>query len=139
MAVTATPIFPQTITNGLVQIANADAQNLKTIYTAGTNGSKIENILVSSTDSSARDVQFSIVASAVTYIIGTISIPANSGNTNALPVINVLGNSQIPSLSRDSNGNYYLYLSNGSVLKASALTTVTAAKVISIFAQGGDY
>ena len=37
MAGVATPIFPQSIKNGAVQIVNADASNLKTIVTPGAN------------------------------------------------------------------------------------------------------
>lgn len=138
--VTSTPIFPQTIQNYVQQIVNADTQTIKTIATAGANGTKIESLFVTSTDSSsARDVQFVITISLTNYIIGTVSIPINSGNTNALPAISILNNSQLAGLATDANGNKYLYLKNGATLGASALTTVTAAKVISLVASGGDY
>lgn len=140
MAGTATPIFPQSIKNGAVQIANSDASNLKTIVSPGTNGSKVENLLVSSTDTSARDLQIIVTKSAVDYILGTISIPANTGNTNALAMINVFAHANISGfLNSDNNGNKFLYLENGSVLKAKTLTTVTSTRVINLFAQYGDY
>lgn len=139
MPTTNTPIYPQTITNGLVQILNADAQNLKTIYTGGANGSKVEMLIVTSTDTADRDVQFSIVNGGITYIIGTVKIPLNSGNTNSVVTVNILLNAQMSTLPRDANGNPYIYLANGSVLKAEALTTVTSGKTISIISSGGDY
>lgn len=139
MAVTATPIYPQNIINGLVQVVNADAQSLKTIYTAGPAGSKIELLIATSNDTSNRDIQLSIVNSTVTYILGTITIPLTAGTINNVVTANLLGNSQITGLPKDSNGNPYIYLASGSVLKASALTSVTAAKTISIISHGGDY
>jgi len=139
MTVTATPIFPQTVQNYVVQIANADASNSKTIATAGTNGSKIETLVVASSDTSARDVSFFITISSTNYLLGTVSIPANSGNTNALPLVDILRNAQIPGLAYDANGNKYLYLKNGATLTCTALTTVTSGKLISINAMGGDF
>lgn len=139
MTVTATPIFPQSIKNEFGQLNNASGQTPVTVYTGGTNGSKIESLFVSSTDTTARDIQISIVISSVTYILGTVTIPINSGNINSAPTVNYFQSSQLPNLAKDSNGNPYLYLASGAVLQAEALTTVTSGKVISIMAFGGDY
>ncbi len=139
MATVATPIFPQVIKTGVAQIAPADTTTLKTLLTADADGTRIDNIFVTSTDTSARDLQFVVTISAVDYIIGTLSIPANSGNTNALPIIGVFSHSQFIGLSNDVNGNKVLFLGTGAVLKVKSLTTLTAAKVISIIAQCGDY
>lgn len=139
MAGTATPIFPQTIKNYVAQIQNSDASNKITIVTGATNGTKIESINVASTDTSARDIALYLTVSAVDYLLTTISIPANSGNTNALPAIDLLASSQFPSLSLDNNTNSYIYIASGAVLKAASTTTLTTAKVIQFVAQGGDY
>lgn len=140
MAVTATPIYPQTIVTPVAQIALADASNLKTLYTAGANGSKIENILLTSTETANnRDIQFIVTVSAVDYVIGTVQCPLNSGFTNAVPIVSVLNHSQMYGLSTDAQGNKYLYLASGAVLKAKSLTTLASGKVISIFTQGGDF
>lgn len=140
MAGTATPIFQQSIKNGAVQIANSDASNLKTIVTPGTNGSKVENLLVTSTDSSARDLQLIVTKGGVDYILGTISVPANTGNTNGVTPINFFAHANMLNyLNVDNNGNRFLFLENGSVLKAKTLTTVTSTRVLNLFAQYGDY
>lgn len=139
MAVTSTPIYPQTLMSGVAQILPADTSSLKTLYTAGTNGSKIETILVTNTDStSAYLITLTVVISATNYIIGTVNVPLSSGNTNAAPAINILSNSNIP-LNKDSNGNPYLYLATGAILKVNSSTTVTTAKVLSFLAQGEDF
>lgn len=139
MAVTATPIFPQTIKNSVVTIVNADASGAKTVYTAGTNGSKIESWIISSTDSVARDLQIFMVISATSYQMTTINIPINAGNTNAIVPVNILAHAQFPGLAKDSNGNPYIYLASGTSLTISSTTTVTSPKVIYSMIQGGDY
>ena len=136
---TATPIYPKTVKNYVAQVLPADASALKTLVTGATNGTKIESITVASTDTAARDLQFTITISAVTYVLATVSIPANSGNTNALPAIDILRNAQWPGLAYDSNANKYLYIASGSTLKINTLTTVTTAKEIDVLASGGDY
>jgi hypothetical protein len=137
---TATPVFPQSIKNGAVQIANADASNLKTIITPGANGARVDSLLVSSTDTSARDLQLVVTKGGVDYILGTLSVPANTGNTNALAMLNALAHANIgPFLSNDLNGNKILMLESGSVLKARTLTTVTSTRFINLFASYGDF
>jgi hypothetical protein len=139
MAVTSTPVFPQTIKNSFAKIVTADASTFKTLYTGGANGSRIDLLLVTSTDTTARDVQLVIQASGVDYILGTISIPINSGNTNAITHLSVFQNSIFPGLNVDAIGNRVLYLESGIILKAKTLTTVTAAKEVNFIVQGADF
>lgn len=140
MAVTSTPIFPQVISSGFAQIVPADTTTLKTLFTAGANASRLDNILVTSTDSSSKDLQFIITISAVDYVVGTLSIPANSGFTAAVAPVSVFNHANFSSyLGVDANGNKNLFLPIGAVLKVKALTTVTTAKVISVICQGGDF
>jgi len=140
MAVTASPIFPQAIKNHQTQIATADASNLKTLITGGTNGTKIEALVATSTDTSARDLQFVLTISAVDYILDTISCPANSGNTNSIATLNILSNAtRFLWAPYDAAGNRYLYIASGTALKVRSLTTLTSAKVISVMAMGADF
>lgn len=139
MAGTATPIFPQTVKNYVAQILNADASNVKTLVTGATNGTKIESLSAATTDGTARDVQLVLTISSVTYILATINIPANSGNTNSVPAVDLLRHAQWPGLSYDANGNKILYVASGAVLGVKSLTTVTSAKEIDFLAVGGDF
>jgi hypothetical protein len=146
MAGTSTPIFPQTVKNWVAQILPADTTSLKTLVTGAANGSKVEMLNIASTDTSSRDVQLWLTISSVNYLLATLPIPANSGNTNALLaqglLASLVGTSpylpffQFP---LDVNGNRYLYVANGAVLSVACLTTVTAAKVLHFVAQGGDF
>lgn len=140
MAGTSTPIFPQTISNfSAVQILPADTTTLKTLVTPGANGCKVENVFVHSTDTSAKDLILVVTKGGVDFTLGTISIPANSGNTNALVSVSLFQHAMLAGLNNDAYGNKYLYLGSGSVLKAKVGATVTTARAISIFPQGGDY
>jgi|SRR6185312_439615 len=139
MSVTNTPIFPQTITSPSVQILPADTTTLKTLYTAGTNGSKIENIIATNTDTTAAyGIQLSITTGATTYLLGTINVPLSSGNTTVVPAVSLINSTNLPT-AKDSNGNPYIYLASGSVLKVNSLTTVNAGKIIAITCNGGDF
>jgi hypothetical protein len=139
MAGTATGIYPQLHVSPAVQILPADTTNLKTLLTPGANGSVINRIWVASTDTSARDLQFYVTISSVDYLIGTLSIPANSGFTNSVPMVSVFESTQFPAMFLDNNGNKIMRLASGVVLKVKCLTTVTTAKAISITCQGGDF
>lgn len=139
MTGTATPIFPQTVKSYTAQVLPADTTTKKTLVTGATNGTKIESITVASTDTAARDLQLWLTVSAVDYLLATVSIPANSGNTNALPAVDILRSAQWPGLSYDASGNKMFYIASGAVLKIATLATVTAAKEIDAVASGGDF
>lgn len=139
MAVTATPIFPQTILSPVVQILPADTTTLKTLYTAGANGGVVMNIHVGSTDTSSKDLQFYLSVGGTDYLLGTLAIAANSGFTNSVPMVSVFASTQFPNMLVDVNGNKALYMSASAILKVKVLTTVTTAKAIQVTAQCGDF
>jgi hypothetical protein len=139
MANSNVAMYVQTVQGWPLAIANSDGQTLKTILTAGVNGSRLESLIVASTDTAARDLQFSILRSSVNYIIGTVNIPLSSGNINSAPTVNILGAGQLPGLAYDAKGNPYMDLKAGDVLQVEALTTVTSGKTISVYGSGGDF
>ena len=140
MAVSSTPVLPQTPNRGLVQIANGDGQNQKTIYTGGANGSKIVGLIAVSSDTSARDVQISITSGGTSYPVGTVSVPSGSGNSSAASSVNMFNTTAIPGIPIDSDGNPYLFLASASdTLTASALSTVTSGKLITLVAITADF
>lgn len=139
MAGTPTPIFPQSVQNFVAQIQNADGQAIKTLVSGGTNGTKIESIIVSSTDTSNRDIALYLTISSVNYLLATVSIPLDSGNTNSVIPVDLLRSNSLAGLAWDANGNKFLYVANGATLGVSALTTVTSTKSIQFVAQGGNF
>ena len=139
MSVTPTPIFPQTIKNGVIQILPATTTTLVTVYAGGTNGTKIENIFVASSDTSSRILVFTLLVSGVSYPLFEITIGAGAGTGTGTGPVFIMNQAQLSGLCKDVNGNPYLYLASGTTLQVNCTTTVTTAKAISIFSQGGDY
>jgi hypothetical protein len=141
MAVTATPIYPQAIVSvGAELLPATGANTLVALISPGANGTKVESITLTSTDASvAYTVQFWVTISSVNYLIGSVTLPVNSGNTAAAPPVNALTRANFPSLAIDANTNPYLYLASGSVLSFSSTVVVTTAKIVTGFVQAGNY
>lgn len=131
------PTFTRQPRKGLVQIANADASNQKTVVTAGASGSKVTNLVASSTDTSARDIQVSVVRSATTYVLATTTVPITAGFVAGTPPVDLLA--AVPNLPRDQDGQPYLFVESGDTLVVNALTTVTTAKVVSVHSDYSDF
>jgi hypothetical protein len=135
-----TPTVVKQPQNGKVQIANADGQTQKTVYTGGSNGSKITSLIAVSSDTSGRDVQISISNGGTSYPIGTVSVPAGAGNSSAANSVNLLNATNLPGLAFDSDGNPYIHLISGDTLTVAALSTVTSGKLITVTAAtAGDF
>jgi hypothetical protein len=126
--------------NGKVQIANADGQNQKTVYTAGPSGSKVSSLIATSSDTSARDVQVSITNGGTSYPVGTVSVVAGAGNASGTSSVNLLDPAKMLGLPYDSDGNPFIHLISGDTLTVAALTTVTSGKLITVTAATvGDF
>ncbi len=139
---TNTPVFPQTLNSSVQQFLNADGNGAgteKALFTPGSNGSILDALLVSSSDTSARDLVFGFTVSGTFYVLSTVQIPITAGLTNAIPSVDILRSLQIPGLSYDAFGNRVMIIKNGFVLKAYAGATVTTAKAINVFALGRDF
>jgi len=139
MAVTATPAYPQSVQNWILQLTPTQTTTSTLFITAGTNGTKVELINVTSTDTTARDVIVNIFNSSTNYQISQISIPITAGTINSTPSVNLLTNSQFASLPRDTNGNPYIYLASGYNLYIAMGTTITTAKVVTLIAHGVNF
>lgn len=136
---TATPIYPQTIKNWAVQILPADTTTIKTIASGGTNGSVIEMLTMSSTDTVARDIRFYLNDGTTNYQLFTISAPINAGNTNAIAAVAPFNSTLWSAVPFNNSGNKFIYLANGWSLTANSAVTVSATRQINIVAHGGDY
>lgn len=140
MAVTSTPIYPQTIKNWAVQILPADTTTIKTLLTGGTDGSVVEFISVHSTDTVARDLLFYLNDGTTNYPLFTVNIPINAGNTNAIAAVAPLNQTTLwPAVPFNNSGNKFIYVASGWSLRVSATVAVSATRAISITAHGGNY
>ncbi len=139
MAANTSPIFIGTPKTAAQTFANADATALKTLYTAGANGSRIMGIGATTTDTSANDVELYVLVGGVgtAQPIGGGRVAALAGSI-AAPVsaaVSLLSATQIPMLLSDGS----LQLGAADILQASVQAAVTAAKTLTVVVQAGDY
>jgi hypothetical protein len=136
----STPVLIQTPNRGLAQITNSSGTTAQTLYTGGSNGSKIVGVILTSTDTAAQTVQLGFVYSSTTYILGTVPVPAGAGTNGTAPAVNVLASALLPGLPVDSNGQNYFFLKNASdSITVVPLATITSGKIISAVAVAGDF
>ena len=138
MAVTSTPALPQAINLGIGQITNADTTSLKTIFTAGANGSLLQSLGLSSTDTADRTINWYITRGGTDYLLFTCTAPLSAGNSATVAAIDVLRHAMLPWLQYDMAGNRQLRMKSGDVLKFASTATITSAKLITAFADGED-
>ena len=149
MTVTATPIFPQAVVNSQAVLLNATGAftfapgntltNLVSVVAGGTNGTIIEAINITTTDTAANIIWFILNDGTKNSILTVASVPAGSGVTSGTTAaFDLFRNINVPGLSYDVNGNRVLYLPNGTILYAGTTSAVTAAKQVSIQALGGN-
>lgn len=131
------PTLPRMPRKGLAQISNATGTSQVTVVTAGGNGNKVVSLLATSTDTAAQIVQVAIVRSSTTYVLATTQVAANAGSTNATAPVDLLA--IVPNLSRDQDGQPYLFIESGDALVLSTVGTVTAGKVVSVHSDHAEF
>lgn len=109
-------------------ITNADTTTKVTIYTAGADDAVVKSVHCTSTDTSAANVQIWLNDGTNDRLLGTINVPAGSGNNGTLASVDLLDGDMIPGLSYDQNGKRILPMKGGTTLKVAVLVTVTATK-----------
>ena len=150
VTVTQTPVFPQIPRQWKWQMLPAGTTVATTFITPGPNGSIIKSIVCTNNDSAqAQVVQFNVLRSTISYLLGSVNVPLSSGNTAAAVPVNALAPTVIPGLPVDSDGNPYIYLegtnaaagtpAGADVLQASVTVTVNTGKATSCFATGADF
>lgn len=145
MAVTATPIFIQTpkITpQSFIQGTDA-AGTLKTLFTAGANGSKISAVLCNTTDGTATHLlTLYLTRSAVDYPIINYTLPINVGGDGSTASIDLLAggpSNLLAGLPIDNDGQKYILMESGDTLRATFATALTAGKAIYMHTIGGNF
>jgi hypothetical protein len=136
MAAGTKPIFVAALNNKGQTWVNADgAGAVKDVFVAGANGSRAASLIATSTDTSAIDVQVFAYDGSTAFLIGTITVPIGAGNTGTVGGVNLLQLAGIPGLNSDGS----ITLPTSWKLQASNVTTVTAAKTLTVVCVGGDY
>ena len=141
-AVTSTPVFLQAAKLGVVQFLQGTdvAGTYKTLYTAGSNGSRCSAIVATSSDGSAAHLlTLQIVRSTIKYGGTAVNVAVSSGFAAGSPPVNLMSSTNWAGLPVDSNGNPFLHLQSGDTLQATFATALTSSTVINVIAVCGDY
>lgn len=135
MATSAT--FSSGVATVRAQLLPADTTAWKDVYdnSAGTKAVRIEGLGITSDDTSTVNIQFSMLASAVNYLVGTVRAVTLSGTDGAAAKVNAL--TSIGALAPD--GIYDIWVGAGEKLQAKSLVTVTSAKTVTITGRARLY
>lgn len=130
-------VTAQTPNNGKLQFTgSSSAGTYATVYTGGTNGSKLIGLFVSNTDSTATHVVTCAVFNGGTqyasYSVTTTS-PAAGAYNNLAMLQSWVG------LPVDSDGNPFMYLISGDTVQCTFATAITAAKFVDVLAIAADF
>lgn len=139
MPMNTTPRFVDVPKWNAVTIVPADTTALKTLWTPPANGSKIVSIGVASDDTATKDMQLWVTKGGVDYLLGTKTIAITAGFITGTPAFNWFDGIQLPWLPVDADGQRYLLLESGAVLKAKLTAAATAAKTFYLTAFGADF
>lgn len=138
MTVSNLPIFPQTFTS--ISVANTAGANTQNVVQGGVNGTKVDSIVIASTDTIDHALLFSMNVSGTLTALANVNIPANSGNLITLPVTLFANNEFSPWLISDAAGNKYLLLANSSCSLVCASNSVNSSgKVVAVSGFAENY
>jgi len=130
-----TPQFVAAPNLGCTKFENSDATTTKTIFTAGSSGSRIQAMFATSTSPAALQFTLALVRSSVSYIIDTFTIPGANLTTPA-PNWNMLDPEWLRWLDPSEP---HLILPSGVTLNVTPLAAVPSGKEVSILVMGGDF
>lgn len=131
MAANTDPIFGAVAHSGGAQFANADGTTKKTLFTAGTNGSRIDSISGCSNDTAVVEMGAYLNDGTTDHYWGNIHLAIGAGYTTVAKA------DGITALTPTTLG--YLDLPANWSIKVAPAGAVTTAKVVDIIAIGRDY
>lgn len=145
MAVTATPVFPQTPNVSLQNFTSADgAAATKTIYTGGANCSKVVGVNITSGATESHLLTMSITRNSTAYVLGSYLITSTTGTgvEGATPAVDMMNGGPanlIPALPVDNDGQRYIFLTSQDTLQLTFATSFTNSKKLDVIAFGVDF
>ena len=128
--------------NKVTQFLPADTTTAKDILSVdATYDRRVYGIAIFTDESSAKDVIISISDGTTTWKLTTISIPVNSGNTNAIVPVDVFTHTQLSPFvkQRDASGAPYLNIPKGWSLRMNYGASITASKLANVVVNGETY
>ena len=142
---TSTAVYPQTpgLATAILQnstgaftfaAASNTTTNLVALVTGSTNGTFVNALWATTTDTSANTLILILNNGTYNLVVSEYNIPLTAGFATAVPPVDLLRNSQTPGMPFDTNQNRYIFVPSGSTLYIGTTTVVTSAKQVSVFA-----
>lgn len=129
------PIFPDGIRSEAIEMDNADGTTLLDLFTAGTSGSRVDKIAITTDDTTAVDLDLYLHDGSSAFQLGTVNVPIGAGTATTVPSVSFLNQTALPFLGED----LALHIENGCKLQVGAQVAITSAKVVHVAVFGGDY
>jgi hypothetical protein len=152
MPKTNTNPFTQTIRNPAATLVTADSfiaanggtnpTNIKELLTAGSEGSIVKSLIISSDDSSARTVSFYLSTDAGTtdFLLFSVPVAATSGVNGTTINVDVLNNAVVQGLQIDQSGRPVIALAANAKIYMGVITAaVTAGRTLHVVASLEDF
>lgn len=144
MAVTSNSLIttqtPRAVTQTFAQ-GTDPALTFKTLFTGGSNGSKVVACVAATTDTTLSHL-FRLAytpSGGNPRYLAAITIPAGAGHDGADASVDLLSASSIPGLPIDNDGQKYIFLGANDTLQGHYDTNLTSAKQIDIVTIGADF
>jgi hypothetical protein len=118
---------------------NSDGTTAKQIFDPSIEGSRVDAIIITSTDTVARTCILQINNGGTISALGHIAVPAGAGTDGSTSAVSGLNTGNLPWLKKDANGNPYINLNYGMNLEIYMQVAVTATKQVSITVLGANY
>ena len=135
MPANTSPIFPLVVQTSAATIVNADGTGEKALVTAGANGTRIDVVSITSTDTAAVMLTVLVHDGTTSYAVGEIAVPAGAGTNGSALAVKGLSLAFLPWL--DASGS--LFLRTGWSLRVAAKAAITSTKTVTLVAFSGDY
>jgi hypothetical protein len=135
----AVPNLPSAVNLGVQKWEAADTTTTKTIFTAGASGSKVTGIWTASSDTANKIHQLYLQRGGVDYQLTSALLPLNGGfdSNGLLASVNMM--TLMIGLPVDNDGQTYMLLKSGDVIRGAMTTTVTAARAVTTYIVGADF
>lgn len=135
MAANNAPIFVATSNVAEVTFVNADGTTPKDLVSAGTDGTKVFRINVTSDDTSTVNMEVYVHDGTTAYLLGTVAVATLSGTDGSTASVNLLDSTLIPGVDADGE----LFIPSGYKIQVAPLAAVTSAKTVTVICFAGNY
>ncbi|MHB8398423.1 MAG: hypothetical protein ACYDCI_05740 [Candidatus Limnocylindrales bacterium] len=130
MAAGTSPIFEAAVRILGIQFTSADTTTKKSFGTIGANGTRIDSIMCSTSDTVAVNLAFAINDGTTDHYIGVVALPIGAGYTTV---------ARVDAMATLSPVLGYLVIPSGYTLKAGCVATMSASVTTDAVGIGGDY